>query len=120
MTENSNEKHTGIFQGISATDFYINNDTLTYNDLRSSADDMTNNQFVGTWTSYSTGTSKNCNWGDYRVPNVTGFDCGAARFSPCDKYVSNGWIGLKIANGASPEHMNIEEAQKAENEKWWE
>jgi hypothetical protein len=119
LTENSSDKHTGLFKGISATEFYIDNDTLFYNDLRSSADDMTNNQFVGTWTSYDNNNPKICNWGDYRVPNVSGFDCGAARFSPCEKYASNGWIIFMIANGASPDNMNIEEAQKSENEKWW-
>ncbi|MFB6317968.1 hypothetical protein [Saccharicrinis sp. FJH54] len=119
LTENSNENHTGYFQGISATDFYINNDSLTYNNLRSSSDDMTNNQFVGTWTSYNYGTSKICNWGDYRVPNAPGFDCGAAEFSPCKEFEEYGWKNFKLANTYWQESEEIRKAREIENKEWW-
>lgn len=120
LTENTNEKHTGVFSGISATDFYIHNDSLFFNDLRESADDMTNNQFVGYWTSYSNGIPKFCNWGDYRVPNVSGFDCGAAKFSPCDEYEKFGWENFKLANLYLNDSPENDKARKLENEKWWE
>jgi len=119
LTENSKELHVGVFQGISATDFYLNNDTLSYNDLRSSDDDMTNNQFVGTWTAYKAGSPKICNWGDYRVPNVTGFDCGAAEFSPCEEFVKNGWGNFKLASTDWQENEEIKNAREIENDEWW-
>lgn len=119
LTENSKEEHTGTFNGIAATEFFIDNDELFYNDLRRNSDDMANNQFVGTWTRHDGEENKLCNWGDYRIPNVSGFDCGAARFSPCIKYAPNGWLVYMIANGASPDRMNIEEAKKSESQKWW-
>jgi hypothetical protein len=113
LIENMKEKHTGILKGISAMDFYLYNDTLYYNDLRSGADDMTNNQFVGTCTDYYGGNLKICNWGEYRVPNVSGFDCGVAEFLPCEKYAGNGWIVFIIAHGASPDRMHKEDAKKS-------
>lgn len=119
LTENRNEKHTGVFEGISATDIYINNDTLTYNDLRSGADDMTNNRFVGTWTSYNNGKPKICFWGDYRVPNLSGFDYGAAEFSPCDKFSEYGWKNFRLASTYWQESEEIDNARKIEYEDWW-
>jgi hypothetical protein len=92
LHEDRTQNHSGTFKGISATQFYIDKNHLYYNDLRAGADDMTNNEFVGTWTSYSNGKTLNCSWGDYRVPNITGdFDCGGAEFAPCDRYVRSGW-----------------------------
>ncbi len=119
LTENTNEKHTGVFQGISATDFYIVNDSLKYNDLRGFADGMTNNQFVGTWTSYSSKTSKLCNWGDFRVPNVSGFDCGAGEFSPCDDFLKYGWESFRVANYYGQESEDVKKAKEIEYAEWW-
>jgi hypothetical protein len=119
LTEISNEKHTGVFQGISATEFYVNNDTLFYNNLRHSADDMTNNQFVGTWTSHSTEESKICNWGDYRVPNVLNFDCGASEFSPCEDFLQYGWDDFKLASTYGQESEDIKKAREIEEDEWW-
>jgi len=120
LTENSNENHTGVFKGISATDFYIHQDTLFYNNLRSGADDMTNNRFVGSWTSYNNGTPKICFWGDYRIPNLYGLDCGAARFSPCEKFMKFGWENFDLARYHGQESEEIKRAREMEFEKWWE
>jgi hypothetical protein len=58
------------------------------------ADGFSNNTFVGTWTSYKTGKSKKCNFGDYRIPECegsNGCDIGAGEFSINPKYRENGW-----------------------------
>ena len=89
--ERKEDQHSGYFEGILAVRFYIKDNKIFYNDIRKSADEFTNNEFVGTWTSFETGNSIICNWGDYRVPNVQGFDCGAAEFAPCDEFIQYGW-----------------------------
>lgn len=113
LTENSDIESTGVFKGISASEFYIHNDSLKYNDLRSGADDMTNNSFIGEWTSYNTNKSIVCQWGDFRVPNiVSGFDCGAACFSPCNEFKNYGWQNfISIEDWKHPDYNKINE--------WW-
>jgi len=91
LNENRADEHSGFFEGILAIGFYVIEGKIHYNDLRAGADEFTNNEFVGTWTSYSSGNRLVCNWGDYRVPNVIGFDCGAGEFAPCDQYRQYGW-----------------------------
>lgn len=114
LTENSKINNTGVFQGICATEFYIDNDTLHYNNLRDGADDMTNNSFVGTWTNYKTANTLICNWGDYRIPNLgLDFDCGAACFEPCKEYDKYGWENfISIEDVYNPDYSKIN--------KWWE
>jgi len=114
LAENKEQKHTGVFKGISATEFYINNDTLFYNNLRNRADDFTNNQFVGIWENYDNQNSRICNWGDYRIPEVYGFDCGAAQFAPCSEFFDYGWADYYKAI-----FHNDTEAAKREYFKWW-
>jgi hypothetical protein len=114
LFENVKNEHAGIFKGISATEFYISNNKLFYNDLNSMSDEMTNNQFVGEWISYTNKISKHCNWGDYRVPNVKNFDCGAGEFCPCDQYINKGWSDLYKAAV-----QNDLEAKKREAFEWW-
>ncbi|MCU4174868.1 hypothetical protein [Carboxylicivirga sp. N1Y90] len=114
LVENKRQLHTGVFKGVSASEFYIHKGKLFYNDLRASADDMSNNLFVGEWISNSTKKSKICFWGDYRVPNVSGFDCGAAVFSPCSKFDNKGWDDIDEAY-----NLNDQEALKRELEEWW-
>ncbi len=118
--EDSGQKDTGVLKGKFSTDFFVDkNGKIKYNSLSFISDEFKNNQFEGTWNSYKSNDYKKCNWGDYRIPDSIYLDCGAGEFSTLDKYVSNGWIGYMIANGASPDRMNIEGAKKGENEKWW-
>lgn len=118
--EDPDQKGTGIFKGRFITYFYLNEkNVFKYNALMWGADGYENNQFEGTWTNYKSEDSKKCNWGDYRIPDSKNLDCGVGEFSVSDKYVSNGWIGYMISNGASPDRMNIEGAKKGEKEKWW-
>lgn len=51
---------------------------------------MYGNQFSGEWKGEA-GQVKPVHWGDGRVPNSEGLDCGGRDFRPCRKYVKFGW-----------------------------
>lgn len=91
--ENSKQKHSGIFRGKLYSKWYLSSENqIEYDNIESISDGYTNNAFIGTWKSYSTGKEKICNWADYRVPNSNqDFDVGAGEFSPSRKYFDKGW-----------------------------
>lgn len=90
--EDKNQNGSGFIKGKLTTNFYIDSKgRFKYNSLQSIADDFSNNQFAGTWTSYKTNKTKKCNWGDYRIPDSGDLDIGAGEFSPADKYVKYDW-----------------------------
>lgn len=108
--EDSNQVGSGIIKGKLTTNFYLDKKgQLKYNDLMLVADGFSNNEQVGTWTSYKTNKSKICNWGDFRIPNSNDFDMGAGEFSPADKYLQNGWQSYRDSFG---------QQFKPKNE-WW-
>ena len=121
--EDPDQKGTGIIKGKFQTDFYINEqDEIKYDALMFIADGFQNNQFEGNWSSYTTGNSKKCNWGDYRIPGCNwnnGCDTGAGEFSINDKYLKNGWENYKLAWGTYPETSKVIKARQKESEKWW-
>lgn len=121
--EDPDQKGTGILKGNFQTDFYISEKgEIKYDALMFVADGFQNNQFEGTWTSYATGNSKQCNWGDYRMPGCNwrnGCDTGAGEFSINEKYQKNGWENYKLAWGHYPDKPEVIEARKKEKEKWW-
>ena len=121
--EDPDQKGSGILKGNFRTDFYISEQgKLKYDALAFIADGFENNQFEGTWTSYKTGNSKKCNWGDYRIPECNwqnGCDTGAGEFSINDKYLMNGWENYKLACGFSPAKPEVIKAREKEKEKWW-
>ncbi len=115
--ENKSQSHTGQFKGVMYTKWYIDSDDkITYDGTDSVSDGYSNNAFIGTWKSYSTGTELICNWADYRVPlHNQDFDIGAAEFSPSEKYHKKGWDTYARAWGSGNE-----KAKKEELKKWWE
>jgi hypothetical protein len=118
--ENPNSKHSGSFNGRFSTSWYKDeNGEIKYNDLWDVAAQYNNNQFAGTWTEYGKGNVLKANWGDSRIPLSGDLDVGTSEFCPAQKYASNGWITFMIANGASPDRMNVEGARKTENREWW-
>jgi len=105
--ENPNEKNSGFFKGQITTHFYIDkNDTLKYDALMFVADGYKNNQFEGIWSSYDNYIVKNCNWGDFRIPDSRNFDIGAGEFSVNKKYIKNGWESYYLS-------------LRLPNNKWW-
>ena len=121
--EDPDQKESGILNGIFQSGFYINEKgELKYDAIAFAADGFDNNQFEGTWTSYKTGSSKQCNWGDYRIPEcnwLNGCDTGAGEFSISDKYLKNGWENYRLAWGTYPETPEVIEAREKEKEQWW-
>jgi hypothetical protein len=90
--EDSTQPSTGIIKGRLTTDFCLNSKgNISYNALMAVADGYYNNQCEATWTSYKTGKSKKCNWGDYRIPDCKDLDVGAGVFIANEKYIRSGW-----------------------------
>jgi hypothetical protein len=121
--EDPKKSGTGQFQGVFETYIMTVNNELHYNTVSWFADGFCNNQFEGTWTSYSTGTEYVCNWGDYRIPNRRGFDIGAGQMGVNSEFIKNGWENFELATfpiANSDEHRKqIDEAKKKEAEEWW-
>ena len=118
LYEDNKQKSTGFFNGKLTSNFIIDNKgKFRYDAIMFVADGFSNNQFVGTWTSYKTTTSKKCNWGDYRIPESGNFDIGAGEFSVDDKYVKNGWEDYKLAWRTYPVTTEVKQAR--EKEIWW-
>ena len=90
--EDSNLSATGIFKGKCVIKWYIDRkNILRYDDIESHSDSYSNNQFIGTWTSYKTNKSQICSWGQLRIPCAGDLDIGAAEFYPNEKYLKYGW-----------------------------
>jgi hypothetical protein len=117
--ENPSQKHVGQFKGVFSSDWYIDKDgSLKYNDLNDVADGFSNNEFVGTWTSYSGTLTKICNWGDGRIPMSGDLDVGTGEFVPSQKYAVNGWTSYLDAFGGGNK-AKTEEGRKMEQAEWW-
>ncbi|MCE7992899.1 MAG: hypothetical protein HEP71_13000 [Roseivirga sp.] len=121
--EDSKEKGSGIFDGVFKSYFMLVDNQIHYDTTHWYADGYENNQFEGSWTSYTAGKSYVCNWGDYRIPNRRGFDIGAGQMGVDSKYIENGWENFELATfpiANSEEHRKqIEAAKKKEAEVWW-
>jgi hypothetical protein len=115
LRENSGQPKCGVFRGVTRINWYVDKQNrLHYDYVYGEGDGYCNNQFVGTWTSYTTKKVLRCNWGDYRIPNSGDFDIGAGEFSPADKYLAFGWQDVRDAmDGTSAA------ARKREAQAWW-
>ncbi len=115
LLEDSLQRHSGFFNGILFTAWYINRfGKLMYDDIEIYSDRYRNNQFIGTWTDYKSRKMEKCNWGDYRIPNSGDLDIGAGEFSPDDKYLKYGWQTYRDSHL----HDNIK-AKQFEEKEWW-
>lgn len=114
LFEDPKQKGSGHFEGILKTNFYTYKNTIAYNDLTLGTNDSyANNQYVGVWISYATGVSKQCNWGEYRIPYSGDLDYGAGEFSPNTQYYTYGWESYaKMPYGDKA-------AKEEEERKWW-
>lgn len=118
--EDSTQNSSGVIKGCLTSDFYFDKKgSLYYDALMFGADGFSNNQCEATWTSYKTGISKKCNWGDFRIPESESLDIGAGEFIVADKYLSNGWQTYKTAWSGDPDAPETLKARAIENKKWW-
>lgn len=117
FSQDSVQAHSGIFKGIFQSDFYLTKDGLIhYDDIEIISDGFSNNEFIGTWTSFDKQINKTCNWSDYRIPNSGDLDGGAGDFSPIGKYLPYGWQNLRDIGAQGT--LSVK-ARKEENRPWW-
>jgi hypothetical protein len=118
LNEERSQQFSGSIKGNLYTSILIDTmGRLQYNAFHLEVSDgYCNNQFTGVWTSYTTGKSRKCNWGDYRIPDCGDLDMGAGFFSPADKYLKNGWLTYRAMINNKPEDQ---EAIRVENAEWW-
>jgi hypothetical protein len=89
---NLHQKHAGRFRGTAVVQWYLDKQKrVCYDNTWACSDLFANNCFVGTWTSYNTRVSKQCNWGNARIPFSGELDCGAGEFAPADRFSKFGW-----------------------------
>ena len=120
LYEDKKQNSSGFFQGKLTSNYIIDNKgQFRYDALVFESDRFSNNQFVGTWTSYKTNATKKCNWGDYRIPESRGFDVGSGDFGVKDMYVKNGWENYQLAWNTYPTTPEVEKARQKEKEQWW-
>jgi len=106
--EDSTHAGSGIIKGQLLSGFSLDKKgKFQYDALMFMADGFANNSCRATWTSYKTGKSKKCNWGDYRIPDSGDLDIGAGEISINEKYQMNGW----------EDFMNI--AGEFKETQWW-
>ncbi len=120
LYEDNKQSSTGFIKGVLKSYFIIDpKGQFRYDALMIGADGFSNNQFMGSWTSYKTNASKKCNWGDYRIPESEELDSGAGDFYVDDKYLKNGWENYMLANSYDANEMESHKAKQKENEIWW-
>ncbi|MEO6637750.1 MAG: hypothetical protein ABIN25_05710 [Ginsengibacter sp.] len=119
--EDSLQKATGLFKGKLTSKFFLDKQNVAwYDDIEVGADAYFNNQCEATWTSYATGKTKKCNWGDFRIPQSKALDSGDGEFAVDKKYDSYGWKNYRIAWSSDPWKNGTQQAREAENIHWWE
>jgi len=90
--EDKNVRGSGTFSGNLYFNLTLNKDYELIDDMAEyMGDGFSNFIYEGTWTSYATGQSKKCIWGEGRLPSTTDFDVGAGERFVNDKYIKNGW-----------------------------
>ena len=110
----------GIIEGKLWTNFVIDSSgNYKYDAVMLVADNFKNNSFEGKWTSYKTGKSKICNWGDFRIPNSGDLDEGVGEFIPNPKYLDRGWRSFYDSEMGFVDDPKRLAAEKKEQLQWW-
>jgi hypothetical protein len=120
INENKSQPASGNIKGRLTAEFLIDDKgIIKYNGLSLIADGFRNNLFEGTWTSYLSGKSKKCNWGDGRIPDSGNLDYGVSVFIPNVKYLDYGWRNYyNSIIGFMDDPIKIE-AERIERLEWW-
>lgn len=116
--EDSTQHTSGVIKGKLTTQFCIDkNNYIYYDAIMLVADSYSNNQCVAFWTSYKTKKSIKCNWGDFRIPDSKGLDCGDGDIAINRKYIKFGWQSFVDAYSADGD--KAKKAMQLEKIKWW-
>lgn len=122
FSEDPKSKQAGVLSGHFTSKFAMDNGyEVAYDALALGTDDYSNDQFEGTWRSYKDGTTKKCNWGDFRIPGSDSLDIGRQEFIVAQPYIAHGWESYVRSKGGdtySPEA--VKKAKALENRHWWE
>lgn len=119
LREDSEQPGAGVFEGIHTLDIAIDRaGNIYYDTLMLIADGYCNNQWQGKWRSCKSGTTKVCNWGDFRIPDSKVLDIGAGEFSPDPKYAPNGWQSY-CDQFYNPDAEVQKRARRKESYRWW-
>lgn len=96
FSEEKNQKFSGVFKGVMCLFWYLDhNGQIRYDDIEQDfSDRYRNNQYIGTWTPYSSNVPKIANWGEFRIPFSGDLDIGAGEFGVNPKYYDQGWRDL--------------------------
>ena len=123
INEDKNQPFSGFIKGKLTTEIYFDDKgQIHYSALMLVADSFSNNQFEGNWTSYKSGKTKKCNWGDFRIPDSKGFDGGTGEFMPEEKYLDNGWrnyYDYLMINDVNENEPKSIEVKRIEETEWW-
>ncbi len=99
LYQDKKTKNSGYFSGVFSALWYMDKKgNLKFDDIEDFGDSYRNNQFVGTWRSYSGNSAEKCNWGDHRIPDSGDLDVGTGGFAPNEKYIKNGWESFQEAH----------------------
>lgn len=117
--EDQKQKGTGKFVGAFRSFWLLNKENeMEYDAAMFIADGFSNNEFEGKWISHSSGITKKCNWGDYRIPDSKELDGGAGEFFPEKEYWDFGWQTY-VDQWNQNNDATAANAKKIEHSKWW-
>lgn len=119
LKEEKEEQGSGEFRGILTCYFVLDaKGNPAYDDLAKEADGYCNRFFTGSWTSYKTGKSRICNFGDGRIPEDglpkdVAADQGAGEFVPMPEMLDRGWASYEACRRGN------KQACRGEAAAWW-
>ncbi len=119
LREDPKQPGSGTIKGRLTTNWYLNPMNQFAYDTLIPEDGFNNNQCIACWTSFKSGKSKPCHWGDFRIPESRDLDHGVGEFYVTDKYLDNGWrnyMQAKLVDDGRPEGKK---ALIEEKRQWW-
>ncbi len=120
LAEARQQPGSGTIRGTLTTYFYVDKQGQPqYDLLEMFADGFSNNQCVGTWTSYASQQRKICNWGDFSIPEANALRFTDTEFQIDPKYRANGWQTYQRALIGDDRDPGYKKAQAEEKRAWW-
>lgn len=120
LAEDRQQPGSGTIRGTLTTYFYVDKQGQPqYNLLEMFADNFSNNECVGTWTSYTSGQPKTCNWGDFFIPKADALRYTDTEFQIEPKYRANGWQTYQTVLIGDARDPGYKKALAEEKRAWW-
>jgi hypothetical protein len=107
LREDKQTKGSGVFKGTLSFGLTFKREKFIDNLWEYEGDGFSNFIYNGSWTSYLTGKSKKCIWGQGKLPDTGDFDSGVGMRVINKKYQNNGW--------ATDKQLNLIDNPK----RWW-